>query len=108
MLVDASAPLVSFNSLHNANLPSCGGCTVTVSGLNFGGYNCTASASMATSENCVSTTWTSVTTAVCATQSYSGGVLRNLVIARGVTSTGLFSFSFDGIKPKRSLGVRLA
>ena len=108
MLVDASAPLVSFNSLHNANLPSCGGCTVTVSGLNFGGYNCTASASMATSENCVSTTWTSVTTAVCATQSHSGGVLRSSVIARGVTSTGLLSFSFDGIKLKHALGVRVA
>ena len=107
MLVDASAPLVSFNSLHNANLPSCGGCTVTVSGLNFGGYNCTASASMATSENCVSTTWTSVTTAVCATQSHSGGVLRSSVIARGVTSTGLLSFSFDGMKPKHALCVRL-
>ena len=107
MLMDASAPLVSVNSLDNANLPSCGGSTVTVSGLNFGGYNCTATASMATSENCLSTTWTSVTTAVCATQSRSGGVLRSSVIARGVTSTGWLSFSFDGMKLKHAFGVRL-
>jgi hypothetical protein len=45
---------------------------------------------------------------VCATQSHSGGVLRSSVIARGVTSTGLLSFSFDGMKPKHALCVRLA
>jgi hypothetical protein len=102
-LVDTSAPLVSSNSVDNANLPSSGGCTVTVSGLNFGGYNCSATASMATSENCLSTTWTSVTTAVCATQSHSGGVLRSSVIARGVTSTGLLPFSFDGTQLEHNL-----
>ena len=92
-----SAPLVSVSSLDNANLAKTGGSTVTISGLGFGGWNFTSTASLTMFDNCLSTAWTSVTTASCTPRSFSGWVQRTSVVARGSYSTWSMPFSFDGI-----------
>jgi hypothetical protein len=96
--LDCSAPVVSISSMDRANVAVSARTHVTISGLNFGSSNCSPTASLTISDQCSSTAWTSVTAVLCAPQSYSSGVQRTSVIARGASSTWTTPFSFDGIQ----------
>jgi hypothetical protein len=98
VLPPAAAPLVSVSSLDNSNLPKSGGSTLTINGLGFGASNFTPTSSLTTSDNCLSTAWTSVTTMTCAPRSYSARTPLISVIARRATSTWTTLFTYDGIQ----------
>ena len=135
LVLDRSAPVVSVSSWDRANLAVSARTSVTISGLNLGGSNRSAelpslgswpsrdnllvsdnrcrlacrsslTASLTTSDQCSSTAWTSVTAVLCAPQSYSGGVQRTSIIARGTASTWTTPFSFDGRSPKHTSCTR--
>jgi hypothetical protein len=96
-LILVAAPVVSFSSLDNSNLAKSAGLTVTISGLGFGASNVSTTSSLTTSDSCLSTAWTSITTVTCAPRCYSAGAQRTSVITRGAASTGTTLFTFDGI-----------
>ena len=86
--------MLSMNSAVNA-APSGGG-SVTISGLSFGVFGPTATASLTAADVCGSSTWTSATTVACGPQAYGGTAVRTAVSVSGVAGTATGQLSFDG------------
>ena len=78
------------------NTPHTGGSSVTVTGLNFGYSEYTATA-MLSSAVCMTSSWASTTTVVCLSSSvYQSGAPAALTVG-SLVSTGLQGFTFDGV-----------
>ena len=79
--------------------------SVTISGLSFGRSDFTPTASLAVTDVCSSSAWTSATTVACAPQAYGGSAAgRTAVSVSAVAGTFVGQFSFDGAahcKPRR-------
>ena len=84
-------------STVSANAVPGGGGAVTVSGLSFGSFSASVTASLTTADVCGSSAWTSATTVACAPQAYGGSAaVRTAVSVSGVAGTLTGWLSFDG------------
>ena len=69
---------------------------MTISGLNFGAIDPTASASLELSVQCSSASWTSATLVTCDAASYGGGRSGTTVTFAAVVGSLIGQFSYDG------------
>jgi hypothetical protein len=83
-------------STVSANAVPSGGGTVTISGLSFGSFSASVTASLTTADVCGSSAWTSATAVACVPQAYGGSAMRTGVSVSGVVGTLTGQFSFDG------------
>ncbi len=98
-MLSLAAPAASFSDPPNAVRTGTG--SVTISGLNFGVYCFTLTASLEDSSDhaCTSTSWTSATSAACRVQASRGspgrGFVRDAMTVVGVMGTRQM-FTYDG------------
>jgi hypothetical protein len=87
-----AAPVVS--SSQSVNAPESGGAQLTISGLQFGISELSASLSLA-SASCTTTSWTSATSAACTSMANTAGqVLGIRIVVAAIIGTGS-SIVFD-------------
>jgi surface protein len=97
-----SAPVFSFDAAVGSgaarNCAPSGGSSVTVTGLNFGAGELSASGSLTSVDACSTSTWTSATSVGCAPQAYGGSAaVRIAVSLSAVVGTLTGQLSFDGM-----------
>jgi hypothetical protein len=92
----SAAPIVSYTYLWN--IGRTGDWSVTVSGLQFGLFGLSPSASLEDSMNhaCRCTSWTTGTLVTCNVQSSRAGTTGEAVTVGGMVGTRTQTFTFDG------------